>query len=416
MFRIPVFLAVIAAFSHLASPASAAPPLSLDEAVALALQSGDPSAARHRESAAALRERAVSDSQLPDPMIEVGAMNLPVGSFDFSRIDMTSMQIGASQSFPRGRTRSLMRDIRGAEARAADARQALRVIEIVRDTRMAWLDLALATEGAAITDESRRALDELKQAIEEAFAAGRAAAADVLRVDLEASLVEDKLIELGLDAEKARAALARFIGDAAASRPLSPDFDGLPEPRARETLIEGFATHPAVLAEDAAIAAKSHEIDLARQAYKPGFSVNAGYGLRGGGRSDLASIGVAFDVPLFPGKRQDRAVAAAGRERQASRLDRDAMLLDLRLDLERAIAEFARAGERIRLYEGAARERAGWTAEAALNAYQSGVVDFDAVVRARLAALDVELMLARLKAERAKAQAELLFLQGTDHE
>ena len=56
--------------------------------------------------------------------------------------------------------------------------------------------------------------------------------------------------------------------------------------------------------------------------------------------------------------------------------------------------------------------RAGDTTEAALNSYRSAVIDFAELIRARLAALDAEITALKLEVERAKTQAELLFLEG----
>jgi outer membrane protein TolC len=75
-------------------------------------------------------------------------------------------------------------------------------------------------------------------------------------------------------------------------------------------------------------------------------------------------------------------------------------------------ADWEQLKERVALYQGVVLERAKETSEATLNSYQSGVSDFPELVRARLAELDAELKLLRLKADRVKAQAQLLFLEG----
>jgi outer membrane protein TolC len=168
--------------------------------------------------------------------------------------------------------------------------------------------------------------------------------------------------------------------------------------------------------EDARISARERDIEIARQQYKPGWSVDVGYANRGAGRADFASVGVMLDLPFFTGKRQDRRTAAAKRQRQAARLDRDTRLLELNKMLERSYADWSRLGERIALYQKAVTLRAANTTAAALGAYRTGVSDFAELIRSRLAELNVELKLLRLTVDRGQAQAKLLYLNGEDHE
>lgn len=410
--RITLF--VVATMLVAALPARAAAPLDIAEAVRLALAAADPSLVRYEEQAAAFEARAVADSQLPDPKLRLGLSNLPIDSFRFDQEDMTMGEIMISQEFSRGNSRALTRAKRYAEADAERAARSLREAEIVRETRDAWIELRYWLIAKDKVEDSRQAVAELMEAAKAIFASGRGTAQDVLRADLELSLLDDRLLDIERQTARARARLARFIG-AAASRPLGEQAT-LPPPAAPEIILESLAHHPAVTSDGARIAAMDREVDLAEEQYKPGFELEAGYGLRGGGRTDFATVGVSFDLPLFVAKRQDRNVAAARHERQAAMLDRDAKLLDLRQLLETTYADWRRGKDRVTLYEKAVTARARWTAEAALTAYQSGVSDFADLIRARLADLESSLSLERLRADRAQAQAMLLFLQGESHD
>ncbi|RMF01339.1 MAG: hypothetical protein D6773_10215 [Alphaproteobacteria bacterium] len=233
-----------------------------------------------------------------------------------------------------------------------------------------------------------------------------------MRAELELSILDDRLVDVERRIEMARADLARLVGREPAQRPLHAALPVLPAPASPEALRALLAEHPSVSVEDARIEARERQIDIARQQYKPGWSLDVAYGVRGGNRPDFATVGVLVDLPFFTSKRQDRDVAAARRERQAARLERDARLLELNKALERVYADWTRLGERIGLYEHVVIARAAGTSEAALEAYRSGVSDFAELVRARLAELDAELTLLRLRVSRAQAQAQLLYLEG----
>ncbi len=417
-------IALSAAMVFPGNQGHAAQPLSLDEAVNIALGANDPTVTRFEERALALEDRAVSDSQLPDPKLNLGLLNFPTNSFRYTQEPMTRVQVGVKQAFPRGKTLSLTRKRRQAEARAERAKLALQERQIALDTRTAWLELYYWLGARGTVADSRQAVSELIEVAISIFATGRQTSQDVLRAELELSLLDDQVVDVERRIEMVRADLLRLVGQDAL-RPLPAPREGrgagargfvLAMPAPAEILRQRLSLHPSMGVEDARIRAHDHDIDIARQQYKPGWSANVGYGVRGGDRADFASVGIALDIPLFTGKRQDRRLAAAKRQRQAVRLDRDARLLKLNEMLDRGYADWSRLGERVELYEKAVVLRATNTTEAALGAYRSGVSDFAELIRSRLAELNVELKLLRLTVDRGQAQARLLYLDGEDNE
>ncbi len=397
-------------------PEAVAKPLGIEEAVTIAIEANDPTVTRFEARAAALEERAVADSQLADPKLSLGLLNWPTNSFRYTQEPMTRVQVGVKQAFPRGRTLSLKRQRRQAEAGAERAKSDLQLRKIALDTRTAWLELYYWLGGRGRVEASRQAVAELVEVTTSVYATGRRVSQDVLRAELELSLLDDRLINVDRRMAMARANLVRLIGQGAAANVLPDTGFRLPLPLPRETLLRRLAQHPSVSVEEAHIRIRNRDIDLARQQYKPGWTVNAGYGARGGQRADFASVGIAIDLPFFTGKRQDRGLAAAKRERQAAQLQRDARLLELRRLLDRGYADWQRLGSRVELYERAVTVRAVETTKAALGAYRSGVSDFAELIRSRLAELDADLRLLRLRVDRGQAQAQLLYLQGEDHE
>ena len=384
--------------------------LTLDEAVAIALRADDPSITRLEANAAALEERAISDSQLPEPQFRVGLMNFPTGSWDFTQEPMTQAQIGFRQKFPRGQTLAINRESKKAEASEQRAAGRLQEIQIAYDTRSTWLELYFWLGARQIATESRKVILELVDVIGASFATGVRSNQDLLRAELELSLVDDRLIEVDRQIEVLRAELQRFIGEVPASRPLPSEFPELPSLSTRLVVQERLITHPTMEIQDARIDVKDREIDLALQQYKLGWSLDVGYGARSGGRENLSSAMIVMDIPLFKKNRQDRRLAAARKKQAAARLERDATLLELQRLLNRAYVDWVRLGERIELMEGIVLNRARANANAALDSYQNGIVDFTELIRSRLTTLETELQLRRLKVDRAKAQAGLLFL------
>ena len=80
----------------------------LQSAIALA-QARDPWLAGSEWRQQSLEARGVAAAALPDPVLRLGAANLPMDTFDFDQEPMTQFQLGLSQAIPRGATRELER-------------------------------------------------------------------------------------------------------------------------------------------------------------------------------------------------------------------------------------------------------------------------------------------------------------------
>lgn len=401
---------------HATGESSASKTLTMQEAIQLALSSSDPYLLEPGETAAAFDDRAISDAQLPDPQFRVNFANWPLDSFSYTQEPMTQFQVGVSQTFPKGKTLELNKKKRQAQAKGERFRQDLRRREIILDTRLTWLDLFYWENARGKVRDSRQAVAELIEVIQAIYATGRETSQDILRAELELSLLDDRLVEVDRQSAIARAKLARRIGVTAAQRKVMVTQPAMQHPSDIDILTDLLDRHPVAQLRATQVEIADRDVDIAGEQYKPGWAVNVGYGARGADRADFASVGVVMDVPLFTKNRQDKRVTAAKKTRQASRLSKDAIVLDLRRRLNASFADWQRLQERISLYRSVVLKRAKETTEASLTSYQSGVTDFAELVRARLAELDADLSLLRLTADRLKAQAQLIFLEGEDDE
>jgi outer membrane protein TolC len=394
---------------------TAAEPLTLDAAERLALLN-DVTAPRFEALAAARDEQAVADGQLPDPKLKLGAMNLPIDSFDRTQEPMTQMQVGVQQAFPPGDTLGLSSERGHTLAEADQARARAKRREAIRDVRERYLDAYYQVEAGRIIDASRELFSQLADVTRYHYAAGRNNQQDVLRAGVELSLLDDRRTRVQTEEERMRAELGRLIGPGAAAQAIAVGFPELPALPGREELGAALTAHPLLQAENSAIEAEQLAVDIARQRYKPGWMLDVTYGNRGGNnadgsnRDDFASAMVVLDLPLFTGKRQDRVLATRQHELEAVRLKREDQYLQLKRMFESDYAEWSRLGERMSLYRRQIEPEALENARASVAAYKSGVADFTGVMRARITELDVRLQSLRIRVDRSKAQARLLYL------
>lgn len=401
----------------LAARMSLAAELTLPEAERLALLH-DPQGLSLEAQARALQEQAVADAQLPDPMLKLGAMNLPSDSLSLGQEPMTQLQLGVVQRFPRGDSRkhSAARSRALGEAEQLDAEGRKR--SALRAVRLAWLDTYYWLQAAATVRDSQALFLQLVEITHARYAVGGRNQQDVINAELELDLLRDREQDILTSAEEARARLARWVGTDQARAPLPARLPELAEPGAREHILGALASHPSVAAQQARVSAAQQGVELARQAYKPGWSVDLSYGRRSGqnpdgsDRPDFLSAMLMLDVPLFTEQRQDRRLAASQHRKTAALQLRQAKLLDLQQELDVWSAKRTQLRSRIRHYHQRLLPQARNNAAAALNAYQADRGDFTMLMRARITELDTALQALKLRVDHAKAQAQLLYLAG----
>ena len=394
-------------------------PLTLAEAERLALTN----AVEVRESQAqaqALREQAVADGQLPDPALTLGAMSVPVDSFSRSSEPMTQLSVGVSQSFPPGDTLKHQAARTGHMASAAEAEAILRERELLRDVRMAYLEYGYQQAGLTVIADTQAVLTDIVTVTKSLYRVGNTTLQDVLSAQLEQSLLDDREREANAERDAALAALQRWTGPLAADVALAAVLPELPLPPPLTQLHAQIDKHPLLAAASARVAAGQSAVDAARQQYKPGWMVDVSYGDRigtepdGMRRSDLLTAMVTLDLPLFPGKRQDRRVAASVSEADAMRYARDAAHRDLQREVDSDYPRWQRLQERERGYAERILPAARYNAESALTAYRNGVTDFTALMRATITELDSRLQALRTQTDRLQAQAQLNYYVGDE--
>jgi len=365
--------------------------------------------------AESLSEQAIADGQLSDPKIKFGVVNIPVGSFDRGQENMTQLQVGIQQSFPRGRTlhyKSLQtQDIADVdEAKAFDQEK-----QVLRSLRNSYLDLYLNIKIESILQQNRDLFTQLLDITQRQYAVGRDNQHDVLRAQLELALMDDRIAEIIGEKEIAFAELAKWIGNASAQRPLPDDFPDIDTISSLDDMVSNLAYHPLIQVEDAVVHASDKSIKIAEEQYKPGWMVDLTYGERtgnnidGSSRDNFASAMVIVDVPIFTDKRQDKRLAASKLQNRASQYARSDRLLGLKQLVEKEHANWVRLGNRLELYETRAVVDATQNSESTLKAYQNDLTDFTTLMRARLTELNIQIGMLKIRINRAKSQANLLY-------
>ncbi len=395
----------------------AEPVLTLEEAEQLAL-AHDPAVMGSQARAEALQEQSVAAGQLPDPKLLLGMWNVPVNDFSVSREPTTQLRTGIRQAFPRGKTLKYRQRSTEWMSKAESAGTRVTKLEIQRDVRLAWLELYYQQRAGGIVDQSRELFQQLVDITRSHFATGRVSQQDVLQAQLELLRLDDRATRINKQADVQRARLSRWLGERAWS-PVDESFPQLPAPPKRDLLRASLPSHPSISAASARVEARQQLVKVAREQYKPGFNVGVEYRKRFGdnpdntSRNDMMAAMVTLNLPLFTEKRQDRQLAASQSLADAAIQAREERLRELQRTLDSDYARWLRLGEQEDLYREKLLREAHDNADAALSSYQNGINEFTTLMRARLLELEVRLQDLRIRVDRAKAAARLLFLAAT---
>jgi outer membrane protein TolC len=388
--------------------------LTLGDAEQLALET-DPAVVAARARALALQEQAVADGQLPDPKLLVGVWNVPLDDFSMKKEPSSQLRTGVHQAFPRGDSLRYRRRhtewLGRAESAAAQETQAA----VMRDVREGYLELYYQEQAADIVGRTRALFEQLLDITRAHYASGRVSQQDVLQAQLELSRLDDRATRIEQQRDIQRAELSRWIGDAA-WREIDSRFPALADPPQQQDLLAMLPEHPAILAASARVEASQERVREAREQYKPGFDVGVEYRKRfgnepdGDDRPDQMAAMLTLDLPLFTAKRQDKRLAASRQQTAAAVQAREQKLRELQRTLAADYARWQRLEQQRVLYRDNLLREAADNAEAAVNAYQNGLNEFSTLMRARITELDIRLQDIRIRVDRARAQARLLYL------
>jgi outer membrane protein, heavy metal efflux system len=382
-------------------------PLTMDETAHLAAIE-QPLLTGREAKIQAEEQQAIAAAQLPDPQLSGGLRDLPIDTseaYSVSRDNFTEFTIGVSQEFPRAAKRRLegARKQLDADADRAALDNERRIVR--RDASLAWLDVYESEEGLKLT---QRLADEAAlqvQSLEKAYSNGKASQADWLAAKVDAGLATDKAHDWLHHVLRTRAGLARWIGDAA-NRPIA---ESLPMPEFLTPLpglMAGADHHPVIGNLDKQIEASAADIALARQSYKPNYSVEVYYAYRPD-FSDFVGIQFKMGLPYFTKDRQDRGLAAALQQSRASEDRKRDVLRELHAEVSQDYVDRRHFEERVAAFDASIIPDAKARVEAARGAYQAGRGSFDALLLARRSLLDVELQRLALAVESTRAQVRL---------
>ncbi|MEH6588602.1 MAG: TolC family protein [Halioglobus sp.] len=392
-------------------------PLTESAAVEIAIRD-NPNLAGMQARFEALAEIPSQSGALPDPMVSFNAMNFPTDSFDRAQEPMTQLQLGFSQVFPFPGKLNLKEAAAEYDALAAGySVDALR-LQLVRNVKSKWWQLYYMDRALATVESNQTLLRQFIEVAKTKYETGKGLQQDVLLSQLELSLLMDQEIQLQAIRRNQAIQLNILMDNFAYEAITLPDevSKAMPVHASEIGLYQkAESLQPRLKQMETHMKAAQSRLDLAKRDYYPDFKLGVIYGDRtgdnpppmGGARSDLVSVMLGVNIPLYSGRKQSSAVSQKSSELERNRyawLDERGVVM---AEISSAVTDYDRAKQQFSLYGGGIVPQAQQTVQSMLAGYQVGEVDFLNLVRSQMTLFNYQLQYWKALSEARQAMARL---------
>lgn len=397
-------------------PAQTSQPAStgLDGLVSEALQKnpGVQSALRQVE---ALRRRVPQAKTLPDPTVSAGwAGNIT--PFSVQQGDPSSYRaVTANQSIPYPGKLKLRGEIADREAEAAwwDYEAARR--KLVADVKSAYYDYFAASKAVEITQKNKDLLKKLSSIAEARYRVGKGVQQDVLRSQVDISLLEQRLTVFEQQQRTAQVRVNTLLfRDPEAPLPPPESFEPAKIGHSLDelyTLARGQDT--GLQREQRLIERNQYAVNLAQKDYRPDFSVGYMYQQRPG-LQDMHGFTVTANIPIFYRTKQREAVREQTERLASSERSKENRQTELFFSVKEQYLLAKSSEQLMKLYAQAVVPQSSLALESSMASYQVGTVDFLTILTNFTIVLDYQVSYYRELANYEMALARLEPLVGVE--
>lgn len=370
-----------------------------------------------QQQSQAFKETAIADKALPDPKMSLGVANLPTDTFSFTQENMTQVQIGLMESFPKGKSLSIRSEQDLIRSASSKQEAQLMQLAVLKSIRTQWLSLFYWQKALSIYQKEEKLFEQLVKTTQAHLENNRLQQKDAVRAQLELSQLQQQILDAKQQIAMLHGQLSRWL--TMQHKAFSMDLPQWGPPPTLSALETALKTHPQLRVDQLQSEVSQKGISLAEQQYKPGITAGIVYGLRqgddsmGDARSDFVGAQVSFDLPFFTGNLQDPQLAASKESYLAMQDKAQADYQQLQSTLQTTYAQWEYLQSQQALYETHLLREASMYAKATEVAYQNKQTDFPTLVRAYLQDYQTQLASVKTEISRLTVQADLMYLQGT---
>ena len=392
---------------------SAPQTLILDDVVREALEK-NPEAQSVLHAAKALERRVPQAKALPDPVVSAGWAGNPAPFSTMSGDPSSYRGVTVSEQFPYPGKLKLQGAIASKEADAAQADYEAVRRRVTSEVKAAFYDYFYFDKAIQTTTRNKDLLEKLSKIAEAQYQVGKAMQQDVLRSQVEISLLLEKLTVLEQQKATAQARINVYLLRAPES-PLPPAADVEPTTirYSLDELYDFAANNDAAVLRDQRIIDRGRlSVALAQKQYRPDSGVAYMYQQRTA-QPDMNGATFSVNIPVFYRSKQRQGVAEASEDLISAEKLRDDRQNEVRFELKQQYLAAQAADRLVNLYSKGVVPQSSLALESSMASYQVGKVDFLSLIANFTTLLDYETDYYRQLADYQTAIARMESLTGT---
>jgi len=329
-----------------------------------------------RRNIKAKEAKARAEGVLDDPSFRIEMEDLSRDNPFPSPGNAMQTKYGISQMFPYPGKRSLQKDIALKEILMAGVEVRIRELEIVTMVKEAYYDDLLMSESIKIVKEIKGLLSNMTEIATIKYATGQASQQDVIKAQVESTMLINEITELEAEREVVQAGLKALL-NRSQEAPLSdpPAILGKKADIKVEELTEkALEIHPALQKMRYEIEANQIGVELARKNYYPDFMVDLAP-IQRDGRFDAWDAMFQINIPIWQSK-YDSQVTEAQSTVEAGQYKLKAEENIRSAEVKEGVVKVESADKIRTLYETSLLPQVELSFDSALKNYQTGKIDF----------------------------------------
>ncbi len=368
------------------------------DSLVMQLMTNNPDLKSYQEKLQAAQAAIPQAGALPDPVLSLGLMNVPVDNFVFNQQPMSGKQLSLMQMIPFPGKLGLQQKIAVDDAEIERGHYAARRNSLIYELKSTYYELFYIHKSIQTNQTNTEVLKQLLRIAETRYRLGKGIQQDILKTQVSISNLMDVLLNLRQKKRALEAHLNFLLNRSPKTFPGNP---AEIEPGNFQYTLEELRSlaeenNPELLIRQTAITQNERRVSLSKKGYLPDLSLQVSYTQReelenGMPGVDFLSGMVNVTLPVYFWKKQKKQVEENRLMKMSAGSQYESTLRRIVQDLEISLEELRKNEKRMILFESGILPQARQALQSSLSAYQVDKVDFLSVLDNQMNLYEYEL-------------------------
>lgn len=359
-------------------------------------------------------------TNLPDPVLSMGLMNMPKNTFSFKQEPMTGKMIGITQSVPFPGGLSAAAKTKAVDTLIVNQEIADLKNEIRKDVSNLYFDLELTREKIKLTKFSKHLFKQVSEIVKRKYEVSSSSFQSIIQTEVQITRLNEKLQKLYGEENSNLSMLNTLLQRDENSEITTNYIDSINSVSLtlNSLLDEANAYSPYLKKIKLAQQKSEFQEDEAEYSYYPNFQFGVQYSQRdyskltGMDFTDFLSVVVGITLPLNYGGKNSAKMNEAKYQQKFYTEQYNSAVQTIQKSLNKIISKLNELNKREAIISQTLLPQAEQSLNAALTDYQVNKIDFANVVNVENDILKIRTDLAEIRTEYYKNISELEFLIG----